>query len=81
MDARGELPWASSSPPGVEGNPGLLQKGAVLDRPVALLSFLGKEDATGLLYLDLTGLYTLSAGGSMSVEKTSAGGVVREGGD
>lgn len=49
--------------PGVEGggSPGLLPKGAVLDRPVALLSFLGKGDPTGLLYLDLTGFHTLSA--------------------
>lgn len=56
------------------GNPGLLPKGAVLNQPVALLSFLGKGDATGLLYLDLTGLYALSACGSMSVEKTSGQG-------
>lgn len=62
--------------PGVEGggNPGLLPKGAVLDRPVALFSFLGKGDPTGLLYLDLMGFHTLSACGSMSVERTSAGG-------
>lgn len=58
------------------GKPGLLPKGVTLDQPVALLSFLGKGNASDLL--DLMGLYTLSACRSMSIEKTAIGGL-REG--